>query len=203
MALFSEVTDNGLILGYQAHFNHYQELQTGALKTATKNILKTGAQIRTQSPLLNYINASPEIWARMWKEQVSLGMIPYYMFVVRDTGAQHYFSVPLVKAWEIFRKAYNHVSGLCRTVRGPSMSCTPGKVEVLGPMVVNGKKVLTFRFIQGRNPDWVYRPFFAEYDPKAIWYDDLKPALSEKFYFSDELERYLAPFSNFKDEIPD
>lgn len=203
LGLFSEVCDNGYNLAYQAHFNHYQELQTEALKKATRNILKTGTQIRTQSPLLNHINASWEIWARMWQEQVGLGMIPYYMFVVRDTGAQHYFSVPLVKAWDIFRKAYNHVSGICRTVRGPSMSCTPGKVEVLGPVTVNGEKVLTCRFIQGRNPDWVDRIFFAKYDPKAIWYSDLKPAVSEKFFFSDELDNHLAPFSKFKHKIID
>jgi len=36
------------------------------------------------------------------------------MFVARDTGAQHYFSVPLVRAWEIFRKAYTQVSGAAR-----------------------------------------------------------------------------------------
>ena len=40
----------------------------------------------------------------MWRRQVDLGCIPYYMFVARDTGAQHYFSVPLVRAWEIFRR---------------------------------------------------------------------------------------------------
>ena len=43
-----------------------------------------------------------------------------------------YFEVPIVDAWHIFRKAYQQVSGVCRTVRGPSMSCTPGKVRVLG-----------------------------------------------------------------------
>ncbi len=203
LSLFSDVVDAGLNLCYVAHFNHYQELQTEALKEATRNILKTGAQIRTQSPLLNHINASWKIWARMWQEQVDLGMVPYYFFVVRDTGAQHYFSVPLVKAWEIYRKAYNHVSGIARTVRGPSMSCTPGKVEVLGPAVIKGKKVLTCRFIQGRNPDWVDRVFFAEYDPKAIWFDELKPAFEDSFWFSDDYDKYLAPFSKFKQTIPD
>ncbi|MFX1514105.1 MAG: KamA family radical SAM protein [Promethearchaeota archaeon] len=203
LGLFADVVDSGLNLCYMAHFNHYQELQTVALKQATKNILKTGTQIRTQSPLLNHINASPEIWARMWQEQVDLGMVPYYFFVARDTGAQHYFSVPLVEAWEIYRKAYNRVSGIARTVRGPSMSCTPGKVEVLGPLVVNGKKVLTCRFIQGRNPDWVDRVFLAEYDPKAVWFDDLKPAFGDKFWFSDEYDEYLAPFSSFKHTITD
>jgi len=46
--------------------------------------------------------------------------------------------------------------------------------------------------IQGRNPDWVAKPFFAEYDEKATWYTDLKPAFGgEKFFFSDELENML------------
>jgi hypothetical protein len=41
--------------------------------------------------------------------------------------------------------------------------------------------------IQGRNPEWVQRPFFAEYDESATWLSDLKPALGEKrFFFEDE-----------------
>jgi hypothetical protein len=46
--------------------------------------------------------------------------------------------------------------------------------------------------LQGRNPDWVARPFFAEYSEKAIWLDTLKPAFGEaKFFFEDELETIL------------
>ena len=30
---------------------------------------------------------------------------PYYMFLVRDTGAQHYFGVPLARGYEIYREA--------------------------------------------------------------------------------------------------
>jgi hypothetical protein len=123
----------------------------------------------------------------MWTKQIQLGCIPYYMFVVRDTGAQHYFGVSLAKAHEIFRDAYKKVSGLGRTVRGPSMSATPGKVLVDGVATVMGEKVFTLRFLQGRNPDWVQRPFFAKYDENAIWLDELKPAFEEKFFFEDEL----------------
>ena len=75
------------------------------------------------------------------------------MFVVRDTGAQHYFGISLIKAHEIFRKAYSSVSGIARTVRGPSMSATPGKVHVMGTTNVNDQKAIVLRFIQGRNPD--------------------------------------------------
>jgi hypothetical protein len=107
--------------------------------------------------------------------------------MVRDTGAQHYFGVPLVEAWEIFRDAYKSVSGIARTVRGPSMSAEPGKVQILGVEEVKGEKVIVLRMLQGRNPDWVQRPFFAEYDPYAIWLDDLRPAFGrERFFFEED-----------------
>jgi hypothetical protein len=130
------------------------------------------------------------MWAKMWSKQVQLGCIPYYMFVVRDTGAQHYFGIPLVQAYDIFSKAYSSVSGLARTVRGPSMSATPGKVLVVGTTEFNGQKLIVLKFLQGRNPNWIHEPFFAKYDENAIWLDDLKPALTEKFFFDDEMKNF-------------
>jgi L-lysine 2,3-aminomutase len=186
---FEKVTNKGLHLAIMAHYNHQIELSTNANTVAIKRVRETGAQIRTQSPLLAHINDDSDVWAKMWIQQVQLGCIPYYMFVVRDTGAQHYFGIPLVKAHEIFRNAYKQMSGLGRTVRGPSMSATPGKVLVDGIATINGKKVIVLKFLQGRNPEWVSKPFFAEYDENAIWLDDLKPAFEEKFFFEDELNQ--------------
>ena len=185
--VFRKVTKNGTHLAFMAHFNHLTELSTKSVKRAIQEVRATGAQIRTQSPLLAHINDDADMWAKMWTKQVQLGCIPYYMFVVRDTGAQHYFGISLAKAQEIFRDAYKKVSGLGRTVRGPSMSATPGKVQVDGVVTIKGEKVFALRFLQGRNPDWVQRPFFAKYDENAIWLDDLKPAFEEKFFFEDEL----------------
>ena len=108
------------------------------------------------------------------------------MFVVRDTGAQHFFGVPLERAWQIFRQAYQGISGLGRSVQGPCMSTHPGKIQVLGVTELYGEKVFSLRFVQGRNPDWVLRPFFARYDPNAIWLDDLKPAFGEQKFFFEE-----------------
>ncbi|MBK5286541.1 MAG: lysine 2,3-aminomutase [Bacteroidia bacterium] len=195
LRLFEKIVKSGKNLAIMAHFNHPVELSTEAVQKAIKRVKSTGAQIRTQSPIMRNINDSSEIWAEMWRTQVNNNCIPYYMFLARDTGAQHYFSVPLVEAWTIFQKAYQQVSGVCRTVRGPSMSCNPGKVQVLGVSEVpfNGqqKKIITLRFLQGRNPDWVARPFYAEYDENANWIDDLKPAFGEeKFFFEDELCKY-------------
>jgi KamA family protein len=189
--LFKKIVDKGYHLAYMAHFNHYKELETEEVQEAIEKIRETGAVIRTQSPVLRHINDSPDVWATMWKKQVDLGMIPYYMFMARDTGAQHYFGVPLVRAWEIFRDAYKQVSGLARTVKGPSMSATPGKIRMLGVAEINGKKYMVLDFLQGRNPDWVGKPFFAEYDENAMWIDELKPAFSDKFFFEDELEKLL------------
>ncbi len=190
LELFEKVVKSGKNLSIMAHFNHPVELSTEAVQLAIRNILATGAQIRSQSPVMKFINDSPQIWAEMWRKLVNLNCIPYYLFVARDTGAQHYFAVPIVKAWDIFRNAYQQVSGVCRTVRGPSMSCTPGKVQVLGVVEIpfNGelRKYFALRFIQGRNPDWVGRPFFAEYDENAIWLDDLKPAFDQKKFFFEE-----------------
>ncbi len=188
--LFKKVVKAGKNLAIQAHFNHPAELKTFAVEEAIKRIRATGAQIRTQSPVLKNINHKPEIWAEMWKKQVDLGCIPYYMFVARDTGSKRYFELPLDKCWNIFRRAYRQVSGICRTVRGPSMSCEPGKIQVLGVQEVKGEKVYVLRFLQGRNANWVGIPFFAKYDPKATWYDQLEPAFGEeKFFFETGREK--------------
>ena len=138
LALFEEVQQAGRTLAFMAHFSHPRELQPALVTDAVRRIRATGAVIRTQAPLIRSINDDPLTWADMWREQTRAGMIPYYMFVERDTGPQDYFAVPLARAHEVFRDAYASVSGLCRTVRGPSMSATPGKVGVDGVVEIAG-----------------------------------------------------------------
>lgn len=190
--IFRRITDSGKHLAFMAHVSHPVELSTGIVKEAVQKILETGAQIRTQSPIMNHINADPYVWAEMWTTQVKLGMVPYYMFIARDTGAKDYFSLPLGQAWEIFREAYSQVSGICRTVRGPSMSANPGKVQVLGVTEVNGEKVFVLNFLQARNKEWVGHPFFATFDEHAEWLTDLKPAFGDsEFFYTSEFRKML------------
>ncbi len=184
--LFTKVRKAGKNLAFQAHFNHPAELSTDVVKQAIDRIKSTGAQIRTQSPLLNKINNHPDIWVDMWQKQVDLGCIPYYMFIARDTGSKVFFEVPLDQAWELFRNAYSRVSGVCRTVRGPSMSAFPGKVIVTGVAKVKDEKVFILEFLQCRNPDLVGIPFFAKYDADATWLDQLEPAFDEKEFFYEK-----------------
>lgn len=187
LRVFEKAKKSGLHIAFMGHFNAPAELRSDEVKIAIDRILNTGAVIRTQSPVMRKINDSADAWAEMWQQQVALGCVPYYFFVARDTGAQDYFAVSLERAWRIFREAYQRVSGIARTVRGPSMSAGPGKVHIIGVSEVAGEKVFALQFLQGRNPDWVARPFFAEYDPDAIWLDGLYPAFGQdRFFFETE-----------------
>jgi KamA family protein len=177
LALFEQVIDSGRQLAVMAHFSHPRELATTAARQAVARINRTGAVIRAQAPLIRGVNDDAAAWAQMWRELARLSVIPYYMFVERDTGPQGYFAVPLAEGYRIFRDAYAQVSGLARTVRGPTMSAAPGKVCVDGVAEVAGGRVFVLRMLQARNPDLVGRPFFARYDSDAIWLTDLKPAL--------------------------
>ncbi len=193
LRLLESLVKAGKHVAIMAHYNHWCEFDTSIAQEAIRRLRNTGVIIRSQSPLLNHINADAGVWAKMWQEQVRLGIIPYYMFVERDTGAQHYFEVPLAKAWDIYRTAIRRVSGLGRTVRGPSMSAAPGKVEIQGVTQLHGEKVFVLRFIQGRNPHWVQQPFFAKYDETATWLNQLKPAFGEKaFFYESEYAEMVA-----------
>ncbi len=183
LRLFEEVTATGRNLAVMAHFSHTREMEPELVGQAVSRIQSAGGVIRTQAPLIRTINDDPGTWSSMWRSQLRMGMVPYYMFVERDTGPQGYFAVPLARAAEIYRDAFSSVSGLCRTVRGPSMSATPGKVCVDGVAEIAGEKVFVLHMIQARDPSLVGRPFFARYDPRAVWLTDLEPAFASRFPF--------------------
>jgi KamA family protein len=192
MRLFEKVAAAGKTLAFMAHFSHPRELESPMVAAAAARIRAAGAIIRTQAPLIRSINDDDRTWATMWRTQLRMGMVPYYMFVERDTGPQGYFAVPLARAAEVYRDAYSSVSGLCRTVRGPSMSATPGKVCVDGVAEIAGQKVFVLHMIQARDPSLVGRPFFARFDPQAVWLTDLQPAFDSMF-----------PWDQVPPELPD
>ncbi len=132
LALFEEIIRAGRHLAFMAHWSHPREIGTEMARRAIGRVRATGAEIRMQAPLVRRVNDDAAAWASMWRAGVRLGMIPYYMFVERNTGPKNYFEVPLARAHGIFSDAYRQVSGLARTVRGPSMSAFPGKVRVAG-----------------------------------------------------------------------
>ena len=209
LRLFEEMTAAGRHVAIMGHYSHPVELEPDVSREAVRRIRQTGAQIRMQAPLIKHVNDNPAAWAALWRTGVRLGLVPYYMFVERDTGARNYFEVPLVRCYKIFKEAYSNVSGLARSVRGPSMSAFPGKVRILGVMRLRDmmdynildivresagfdllgepdKQFLICDFIQARDPRWVKKPFLAEFDEGASWFDELRPAFGrDRFYFEE------------------
>ena len=186
LRLIEEMIAAGKHVALMGHYSHPVELSTPLAEEAVRRVRAAGAEVRMQAPLVRHVNDHPGAWAEMWRRGVRLGMVPYYMFVERDTGPKNYFEVPLARAHQIFRQAYRRVSGLARTARGPSMSATPGKVRILGTSVVAGEEVFVLDFLQARDPSWVRRPFFARYDETATWLDQLEPAFGEQRFFFEE-----------------
>ncbi|MGC2781843.1 MAG: lysine 2,3-aminomutase [Bradyrhizobium sp.] len=213
LRLFEEIVASGRHLAIMGHYSHPVELESEIAREAIRRIRRTGAQIRMQAPLIKHVNDNPEAWSSLWKTGVRLGLIPYYMFVERDTGARKYFEVPLVRAFEIHRQAHMSVSGLSRTAQGPSMSAFPGKVRILGTITLRSimdgsvldalhaaagragaidpdEAVLLCDFIQARDPALDRTLFFAAFDPEAAWLDQLRPAFGrDRFPFEDDADR--------------
>ncbi len=185
LSLFTEIINEGFHLTVMAHFTHPVEMDTPQVKEAVKRIIATGTIIRCQSPVLRHINDDPDLWADMWRKQVTMGMIPYYMFVARDTGPKGYFNLPLEEIYELFSSAYSRVSGLARTARGPSMSTKLGKILVNGIITRNSQRYFVLKYIQSRTPELVNRIFLAKYNAEAVWIDDLEPASkSDELFFA-------------------
>jgi KamA family protein len=191
LRLFERIIASGRHVAIMGHYSHPRELSTRMAQEATRRLRDAGCEIRMQAPIIRHVNDDARVWATLWREGVRLGLVPYYMFVSRDTGPKHYFEVPLAESYHIFRQAYSRVSGLARTVRGPVMSATPGKVLIQGITQIHGQRVFALSFIQGRDPAWVGHPFFARYDPKATWLFDLEPAFGAEPRFFDSATQYV------------
>lgn len=177
LAMFRKIIDNGYHLAFMAHFNHPNELNNGIVQEAIRNIRSTGAVIRTQAPLLRTINDSWEIWSELWEKQVNLGMIPYYMFVERQTGPYDYFSVPLKRVYSIYQKAVRHSASFAKTVTAPVMSARKGKVQIMGTLEnpSDGEQYFILQYVRHRDYSKTFKPFLMKLDETSTWVDQLEP----------------------------
>ncbi len=183
LRLCDEVVARGRHLAVMAHYSHPLELSTPVARRAVQRLRQSGAEVRLQAPVVRHVNDDSAVWAELWSTAVALGIVPYYLFVERDTGPKRYFEMPLARAFEICRHARRQVSGLARSARGPVMSAHPGKVRILGIEEVAGERVFVLDFLQARDDAWVGRPFFARFDADATWFDELQPAFGEERFF--------------------
>ncbi|MEX0981377.1 MAG: lysine 2,3-aminomutase [Bacteroidales bacterium] len=182
--LFRRIVENGKHLAFMAHFNHPNEMDNSAVQEAMYNIRQTGAEIRTQAPVLRNINDSPGVWQEMWSRQVKLGLVPYYMFIERETGPYEYFGLPLARVYDIYYEAVKNTASLAKTVTAPVMSAAKGKVQIMGVIEnpFDQQAYFMLQYVRHRDASQTYRPFFAHYNEQATWIDQLEivePILKE------------------------
>jgi len=177
LSMFRNITGHGYHLAFMAHFNHPNELNNGIVQEAIENIKSTGAVIRTQAPLLRSINDSAKTWSDLWKLQVNLGLIPYYMFVERQTGPYDYYSIPLARVYEIYQRAVKTSASFAKTVTAPVMSASLGKVQVLGTIdsPLDDEKYFILQYVRHRDYTKTFKPFLMKYDETSTWVDQLHP----------------------------
>jgi KamA family protein len=176
LRLLERVISTGRTVAVMTHFSHPRELSTPLAVQALSRIRSTGAVVYGQAPLVAGINDDAAVLEALWRTELSLGCLPYYLFVERDTGPYEYFKVPLARAAPLFAEAYRKLPGLARTVRGPVMSAVAGKIIVDGVEEVGTDRYFALRLLQARDPALVGRPFRAKYSASAGWADELTPA---------------------------
>lgn len=176
LRLFEGIVSNGKHLAIMAHYTHPRELSTDVAQEAVRRIRATGAVIRTQGPLVAHVNDSPEVWGRLWNDQVRLGCIPYYMFVVRPTGTSRYYASPLIRALEIFTLASKQASGLAGTVRGPVMSASTGKFLISGIVELQNAQYMVLTILRARKGSCAPRSLLARFSEHSTWLDQLEIA---------------------------
>jgi KamA family protein len=169
LRIFEKVVKSGKQLAFMAHFSHPRELETEAAKFAIRRIRSTGAIIRTQSPIMKGINDTDSIWSELLVKQLELGCVPYYMFVARDTGAHDYFAVTLERALNIYKSIVNNNSGLIQTLRGPVLSTTEGKIQILDVASDGENRNFICQMIRARAAENKRKIFSIPFDPKLTW----------------------------------
>jgi L-lysine 2,3-aminomutase len=85
---------------------------------------------------------------------------------IRSTGANIRMQSPAIRH-------VNDDAEVWRTMwqEGVRLGC----IHVLGVQQVGSQKAFLLEYLQCRRPELVRQPFFAKFDPKAVWFDQLEP----------------------------
>lgn len=115
---------------FMVQFNHPREITEPAIK-AVDILVKSGAVLCNQTPLIRGVNDDPEVLAELLEKLSFIGVSPYYIFQMRPAVGNKPYVLPLVKAYQVFREAQRSVSGTAKRATF-AMSHRVGKIEVVG-----------------------------------------------------------------------
>jgi lysine 2,3-aminomutase len=170
LAVLSRYSTREKRIYVMAHFNHPRELTDVAIM-GLDALMKAGVMTVNQSPIINGINADPEVLAELMRKLSFIGVPPYYFFQCRPTEGNRPFDVPITRSYAVLEEAKKSISGLAKRIR-LVMSHELGKIEFVG---VTSRHIYA-RFHRARYSQDEGRFMVFERNDQAYWLEDLVPA---------------------------
>jgi len=169
--LLAEQSGPGGRIYLMCHFDHPRELTEPAIE-AVDLALRLGVICANQCPIVAGVNDDADVLRELFETAASVGCPQYYLFQCRPTRGNEAFSVPIVRAWELFSRAREDASGLARRARF-CMSHESGKIEVTG---VDDDHIY-LRYHRAKDPADHDRVIVCRRDDDALWFDGLTPVI--------------------------
>jgi lysine 2,3-aminomutase len=154
-------------------FNHPREISEETVKAVDK-LLKAGALLTNQTPLLRGVNDNPETLRELFEKLSFIGVPPYYVFINRPVKGNKAFAIPVEEALTIFEKAKIGISGLAERAK-LIMSHTTGKIEVVGM----DDEHIYFKYHRAADPENRGKFLVFKRNPEAYWFDDYTEKVAE------------------------
>ena len=167
LQLIREHCESGTQIYIMNHFDHPRELTTEA-RLALQLLIKAGAQIVNQCPIIRGVNDRAQTFAALFRELSFVGCPPYYVFQGRPTAGNAPYELPIVEGYTIFTEANRLVSGLAKRARFV-MSHATGKIEICGL----DDRYIYMRYHRTHLPEDYGKMIIALRDEDAYWLDQL------------------------------
>jgi len=167
-ALIEEFSTPDRRMYFMLHFSHPNEITPQAVK-AVNTLLKSGAVLCNQTPMIHGINDNPAVLAELFNRLSSIGVAPYYVFITRPAVGNKPYAVPITRAYEIFQDARRNLSGVAKRA-ALVMSHSSGKIEVCGM----DNDSIYLRYHRAADSSETGNMMVARRDEYAYWFDDLK-----------------------------
>ena len=155
------------------HYVHPRELTDLSIK-AIHILLKAGAIITNQMPLIRGVNDNPKVLADLLAKLSFVGAVPYYIFQCRPALGNKAYTVPIERGYEIIEQAKTLVSGLAKRARFV-MSHSSGKIEIVG---LTEERVY-FKYLRAADDRDSGRYLVFKRNPEACWFDDYDEVIRE------------------------
>jgi len=155
------------------HFCHPREL-TEAACTATDKLMRAGAVMTNQCPLIRGVNDDSEVLAELMRKTSFAGITPYYLFQCRPATGNLIYTVPIEEGYTICGAAKAKVSGLAKRFRYV-MSHASGKIEIVAK--IDDK--IFFKYHRAADDADSGKVLVCRSNPAACWLDDYEEILRQ------------------------